>query len=101
MIKMRKISLLAKRKFEPIFFQVLWQFLETAGRLAVAGARKLHPPPSKSVRILSNAHRQFGNGGESGIRTHGAVARTTVFETVQFNHSCISPQVQRRSWKKD
>ena len=29
---MRKIPLLAKRKFEPIFIQVLCQFLETAGR---------------------------------------------------------------------
>ena len=29
--------------------------------------------------------------GETGIRTLGTVARTTVFETVPFNHSGISP----------
>jgi hypothetical protein len=29
-------------------------------------------------------------GGERGIRTLGAVTRTTVFETVPFNHSGIS-----------
>ena len=56
-------------------------------------------PEARSSDFLSEAEVTFG--GESGIRTHGAVARTTVFETVQFNHSCISPQVQRRSWKKD
>ena len=30
-------------------------------------------------------------GGERGIRTLGTVTRTTVFETVPFNHSGISP----------
>ena len=30
--------------------------------------------------------------GERGIRTLGTVARTTVFETVPFNHSGISPK---------
>ena len=29
--------------------------------------------------------------GESGIRTHGTVTSTTVFETVPFDHSGISP----------
>ena len=31
------------------------------------------------------------NGGERGIRTLGTVARTTIFETVAFDHSAISP----------
>jgi hypothetical protein len=31
------------------------------------------------------------NGGEGGIRTHGTVAGTPVFETSQFNRSCTSP----------
>src|SRR3954452_16703555 len=35
--------------------------------------------------VLSNI------GGEGGIRTHGPVARSTVFETVPFNHSGTSP----------
>ena len=33
-----------------------------------------------------------GNGGEGGIRTHGTVARTTVFETAPIDHSGTSPQ---------
>ena len=68
----------------------------------VAKRRRFLPHSAPAARLsgfLSEAEVTFG--GESGIRTHGAVARTTVFETVQFNHSCISPQVQRRSWKKD
>ena len=31
-------------------------------------------------------------GGEGGIRTHGTVTRTTVFETVPFDHSGTSPR---------
>ncbi len=31
------------------------------------------------------------SGGEGGIRTHGALARPTVFETATFNHSVTSP----------
>ncbi len=31
------------------------------------------------------------NGGEGGIRTHGPVARSTVFETAPFNRSGTSP----------
>ena len=31
-------------------------------------------------------------GGEGGIRTHGTVTRTTVFETVPFDHSGTSPE---------
>ena len=34
------------------------------------------------------------SGGESGIRTHGTVARTPVFETGAFVHSAISPRVE-------
>ncbi len=30
-------------------------------------------------------------GGEGGIRTHGTLARTTVFETVTIGHSVTSP----------
>jgi hypothetical protein len=33
---------------------------------------------------------QFGGGG--GIRTHGAVSHTIVFETIPFNHSGTPPQ---------
>ncbi len=34
-------------------------------------------------------------GGEGGIRTHGGVAPSTVFETARFNHSRTSPGVGR------
>src|SRR4029079_4518198 len=34
--------------------------------------------PRKIMKII---------GGEGGIRTHGTVTRTTVFETVPFDHS--------------
>ena len=34
-------------------------------------------------------------GGEGGIRTHGTVTRTTVFETVPFDHSGTSPKAVR------
>src|SRR3990170_5297809 len=33
----------------------------------------------------------LSRGGEGGIRTHGTVTRTTVFETVPFDHSGTSP----------
>src|SRR5207244_8821393 len=32
------------------------------------------------------------DGGEGGIRTHGPVARTAVFETARFGHSRTSPR---------
>ena len=35
-------------------------------------------------------------GGEGGIRTHGTVTRTTVFETVPFDHSGTSPRQQNQ-----
>ena len=34
----------------------------------------------------------FAYGGGGGIRTHGALARTTVFETAPFDHSGTPPQ---------
>ena len=33
----------------------------------------------------------FVDGGEGGIRTHGTLTRTTVFETAPFDHSGTSP----------
>ena len=82
--KIKKSPLLAKIKFEPIFFQVLWQFFNPKGSLLWAGGRggwgKFRPPSPlmKSVRIFSNRHRQqkinlilelFFAGGGTGIRT--------------------------------
>jgi hypothetical protein len=36
-LKMREARLWPKMKFEPIFFQVLWQFLETVSQRVNAG----------------------------------------------------------------
>ena len=36
-------------------------------------------------------HRVCSSSGGSGIRTHGALADTTVFETARFGHSRIPP----------
>jgi hypothetical protein len=42
----------------------------------------------------------FANaGGGGGIRTHGAVSRTTVFKTVALNHSATPPECRRLAHK--
>ncbi|MBU1200349.1 hypothetical protein KJ953_02330, partial [Patescibacteria group bacterium] len=73
-IKNEGSPLLAKIKFGPTFFQVLWQFafsqtfpayaLRRSGRRGEAGGKGVRSltfrPPSplmKSVRIFSNTHR--------------------------------------------
>jgi hypothetical protein len=43
-------------------------------------------------RELSNQKVKVVNGGGSGIRTHGTLARTTVFETAPFDRSGIPPR---------
>jgi len=66
-IKKKKSPLLAKIKFEPTFFQVLWRFafsLPLPGEAGGRGVRGEFRPPSpfmKSVRIFSNTHRQLEN----------------------------------------
>ena len=40
-------------------------------------------------RCVRAGHAQ--SGGEGGIRTHGTLARTTVFETAPIDHSGTSP----------
>jgi hypothetical protein len=40
------------------------------------------------------------DSGERGIRTLGTVARTTVFETVPFDRSGISPNFKNKKIKK-
>jgi len=61
----KKSPLLAKIKFEPTFFPVLWQFafpLPLFGEAGGRGVRGEFRPPSpliKSVRIFSNTHRQL------------------------------------------
>jgi len=62
----KKSPLLAKIKFEPTFFQVLWRFafsLPLQGEAGGKGVWGEFRPPSqsvaKSVRIFSNTHRQL------------------------------------------
>ena len=46
---------------------------------------------------IENRKSKIGNqnGGEGGIRTHGTLTGTTVFETARFNHSRTSPHDPR------
>jgi len=64
--KNSKSPLLAKIKFEPTFFQVLWRFafsLPLQGEAGGKGVWGESRPPSQSfaisVRIFSNRHRQL------------------------------------------
>ena len=64
--KNSKSPLLAKIKFEPTFFQVLWRFAFSLPLFGEAGGKgvwgEFRPPsPASSVRIFSNRHRQLGN----------------------------------------
>jgi len=62
----KKSLLLAKIKFEPTFFQVLWRFAFSLPLFGESGGKGIwflpFRPPSplmKSVRIFSNTHRQL------------------------------------------
>jgi hypothetical protein len=46
----------------------------------------------KAVKKKSKPESLLSCCGKGGIRTLGTVARTTVFETVPFNHSGIFPK---------
>ena len=53
-------------------------------------------PDSKVSRpgVMTSIASESGSGGEGGIRTHGAVARTPHFECGAFDHSATSPLEQ-------
>jgi hypothetical protein len=59
---------------------------QTLGPFAASVLRALGHFCAPIVKLRSNKV-----GGEGGIRTLDALARITVFETVQFNRSCTSP----------
>src|SRR5579875_37143 len=50
-------------------------------------------PDRDATRCPATMPRHDPTSGGSGIRTHGALASTTVFETVRFGHSRIPPRV--------
>jgi hypothetical protein len=58
-------------------------------------SHEVSEPPKVHVQALWTSWDDVGLslGGEGGIRTHGTLTRTTVFETVTFNHSATSPSV--------
>ena len=54
------------------------------------------------VFVIINQYKQYvmrnssflqNNGGEGGIRTHGTLTRTSVFETDLIDHSSTSPSI--------
>ncbi len=52
--------------------------------------------PLSAAVGLSESGTPKGTGGEGGIRTHGTVARTSVFETDPFDRSGTSPRCAGR-----
>jgi hypothetical protein len=62
-------------------------FKRTRSTLAVA-----RPSKWPNCQVITKAGH---NGGETGIRTLGTLAGTTVFETAPFNHSGTSPRYLR------
>jgi hypothetical protein len=53
--------------------------------------------PRRKLPEIPLVHEASG-GGEGGIRTHGTLARTTVFETVPIDHSGTSPRGPLIGW---
>jgi hypothetical protein len=51
-----------------------------------------------TISAFENKYFNKSDGGGSGIRTHGTLARTTVFETAPFDRSGIPPREKSRRW---
>ena len=83
--------LLAQDEGEPAFLALR----------ASAHRRWVRTPPRGFGAVIAHYGRALreheSNGGEGGIRTHGSLARSTVFETAPFDHSGTSPRVNRLS----
>ena len=60
--------------------------VESPTRITLENNGKIRPQPDREKRFLR------ASGGEGGIRTHGGLAPTTVFETAPIGHSGTSPQ---------
>src|SRR3989338_6083776 len=52
-LKMREARFWPKMKFEPILFQVLWQFFNPKGSLLRAGGRKIRYVKKSSISVNS------------------------------------------------
>ena len=51
--------------------------------------------PLNNFKRKNTYEKPLGTGGGSGIRTHGTLERTTVFETAPFDRSGIPPSVMK------
>src|SRR6266851_3442012 len=63
--------------------------------IADCGFRIADYEPTANTILIRIPQSEFRNrtGGEGGIRTHGTLTGSTVFETARFNHSRTSPHV--------
>ena len=52
--------------------------------------------PLSAVLGQAESTARMGTGGQGGIRTHGRLAPTPVFETGAFDHSATCPDLARR-----
>ena len=64
-------------------------------RITLENNEKIRPQPDGENAFVG------ASGGEGGIRTHGTLAGSTVFETAPFDHSGTSPRfwVVRRGFR--
>ena len=68
---------------------MLWRAVSMAAAIVRTHSEGSHPT-QKQKATIPDGKIAFCRG-EGGIRTHGTIARTTVFETARFNHSRTSP----------
>ena len=64
-------------------------------RVAAVNRSALKTPgnlPLSAASGQAESTARMGTGGEGGIRTHGRLAPTSVFETDAIDHSATSPQ---------
>jgi hypothetical protein len=60
----------------------------------VLGSSHITLENNEKIRLQPDQENAFAgaSGGEGGIRTHGGLAPTTVFETAPIDHSGTSPR---------
>ncbi|OGT22283.1 MAG: hypothetical protein A3C55_01560 [Gammaproteobacteria bacterium RIFCSPHIGHO2_02_FULL_42_13] len=61
-LKMKEARFWPKMKFEPIFFQILWQFVNPKGSLLRAGGKKKGAP---ALQILDEVRTFFDENPNS------------------------------------
>ena len=61
--------------------------VNSPSRITLENNEKIQPRPDRENAFAG------ASGGEGGIRTHGTLAGSTVFETAPFDHSGTSPRL--------